>query len=54
MFKLTQDEKVAATIKYADNLIKAGWGRGQAINNSRNLYNLSLKRMKEVENKVKK
>jgi hypothetical protein len=52
--KLTLEEKVIATIKYANDLIESGWNRGEAIQNSRNLWNLSNKRMMEVESAIPK
>jgi hypothetical protein len=46
--KFTIDEKVQSTIKFVNHLIAAGWNRGEAIQNSRNLWKLSDKRMREV------
>jgi hypothetical protein len=51
---LTLEEKVQSTIKYANELIAAGWERNDAIQNSRNLWNLSNKRMMEVNERVPK
>lgn len=51
--KLTIDEKVQSTIKFVNHLIAAGWNRGEAIQNARNLWNLSNKRMREVEEALK-
>jgi|688.fasta_scaffold1029299_2 hypothetical protein len=47
--KLTIEEKVHSTINYAKSLIAAGWDREEAIQNSRNLWNISNKRMQEVK-----
>ena len=52
--KLTIEEKVQSTVEYAKSLIEAGWNRNEAIQNSRNLWNLSNKRMVEVEEAVPK
>lgn len=52
--KLTLEEKVESTIKYVNDLIEAGWNRSEAIQNSRNLWNLSNKRMMEVESAIPK
>jgi len=45
---MTLDEKVAATIRFASSLIRAGWKTDAAIVNSQNLYHLSKKRMRVV------
>jgi hypothetical protein len=50
--KLTIEEKVHSTIKYAKSLIAAGWDMNEAIQNSRNLWNISDKRMQEVESAI--
>lgn len=52
--KLTLEEKVKSTIRYANKLITAGWNRREAIDNSRNVWHLSNKRMVEVEEAVPK
>lgn len=52
--KITLEEKVQSTIKYANELIAAGWNRSEAIQNSRNLWNISNKRMQEVESAIPK
>jgi hypothetical protein len=52
--KITIDEKVESTIKYANGLISAGWNRQEAIQNSRNVWNLSNKRMVEVDMAIPK
>lgn len=52
--KLTLEEKVQSTIEYAKSLIGAGWDRNEAIQNSRNLWNISQKRMQEVESAIPK
>ncbi len=52
MFKLTIAEKIDYTVKFANSLINAGWTREQAIPNSKNLYHLSQKSMRIVEERV--
>jgi hypothetical protein len=47
--KLTIEEKIHSTINYVKCLIAAGWDREEAIQNSRNLWNISNKRMEEVD-----
>jgi hypothetical protein len=49
---MTIDEKVQSTIRYAEKLIAAGWNRQDAIENSRNLWHLSNKRMLEVSKAI--
>jgi hypothetical protein len=50
--KLTLDEKVQSTIKSIQSLIAAGWDRNEAIQNQQKLWNLSNKRMQEVESAI--
>jgi len=52
MIKLTMQDKVASTIKYAKGLIDAGWNRDEAITNSQNLWHIPDKRMIEVGNAI--
>lgn len=52
--KLTIQEKIESTVKFANSLISAGWERMEAIENSQNLWHLSKKSMKVVQDKVDK
>jgi len=52
--KFTLEEKVQSTIQYAKELIEEGWNRREAIENSRNLWHLSNKRMGDVEKAIPK
>jgi hypothetical protein len=52
MITLELSSKTESSLRYAKKLIKAGWNRTDALAAAQRLWNLSGKRMKEIERRL--